>query len=360
MTVAAGGGDIEPATPSRSKAGSTCYNACPNPRVGAMKRRGFITLLGGAVTSLPLVTRAQQPAKLPIIGFLGPTSLLGWRAYVPAFTQRLGELGWIDGRTATIEYRWADGREERYSEIADEFVRSKVDVIVTGGSSGAAAKRVTSVIPIVLAVSNDPVGDGLVASLARPGGNVTGLSVIAPELVGKRLESLREVLPRLRRLAILGNAGYPAAVLEMSELEAAARKLGLAVDTLAVRTAEDIAAVMETLRGRSDALYVCPDSLTATNSIRLGALALKAQIPTMHGVREFVEDGGLMSYGPNLTELFRRAGDYVDKILRGAKPGDLPIEQPTKFELVINLKTAKALGVAVPEALLARADDVIE
>jgi putative tryptophan/tyrosine transport system substrate-binding protein len=346
MTIAAGGGDIEPATPSRSKAGSTCYNACPNPRVGAMKRRDFITLLGSAVTSLPLVTRAQQPAKLPIIGFLGPTSLLGWRAYVPAFTQRLGELGWIDGRTATIEYRWADGREERYSEIADEFVRSKVDV--------------TSVIPIVLAVSNDPVGDGLVASLARPGGNVTGLSVIAPELVGKRLESLREVLPRLRRLAILGNAGYPAAVLEMSELEAAARKLGLAVDTLAVRTAEDIAAVMETLRGRSDALYVCPDSLTATNSIRLGALALKAQIPTMHGVREFVEDGGLMSYGPNLTELFRRAGDYVDKILRGAKPGDLPIEQPTKFELVINLKTAKALGVAVPEALLARADDVIE
>jgi putative tryptophan/tyrosine transport system substrate-binding protein len=325
-----------------------------------MRRREFIAGLGGAVTTLPLVARAQQQAKSPIIGFLGPTSLSAWRVYVPAFIQRLGELGWIDGRTVAIEYRWADGREERYSEIADEFARSNVNVIVTGGSSGAAAKRATSVIPIVLAVSNDPVGDGLVASLARPGGNVTGLSVLAPELAGKRLENFRQVLPELRRLAILGNAGYPAAILEMSELQAAARKLGLQADTLAVRTAEDIAAVMETLKGKADALYVSPDSLTATNSIRIGVLALKAQLPTMHGVREFVEDGGLMSYGPNLTDLFRRAGDYVDKILRGAKPGDLPIEQPTKFELVINLKTAKALGLTLPEALLARADEVIE
>jgi putative ABC transport system substrate-binding protein len=325
-----------------------------------MKRREFIGFLSCAAVGWPVVARTQQQAKLPVIGFLGPTSLSAWSVYVPAFIQRLGELGWIDGRTVAIEYRWADGREERYAEIAAEFARNRVNVIVTGGSSGAAVKRVTSVIPIVLAVSNDPVGDGLVASLARPGGNVTGLSVLAPELAGKRLENLRQVLPELRRLAVLGNAGYPAAILEMSELQATARKLGLQADTLAVRTADDIAAAMETLKGHVDALYVSPDSLTATNSIRIGDLALEAQLPTMHGVREFVEDGGLMSYGPNLSDLFRRAGDYVNKILRGAKPSELPIEQPTKFELVINLKTAKALGVAVPEALLARADEVIE
>jgi putative ABC transport system substrate-binding protein len=324
-----------------------------------MQRRDFVTLLGGAAV-WPLAARAQQQAKSPVIGFLGPTSLSAWSIYVAAFVQRLGELGWIDGRTAAIEYRWADGRAERYSEIATEFVQNRVNVIVTGGSSGAAVKRATSDIPVVLAVSNDPVGDGLVASLARPGGNITGLSVLAPELAGKRLENLRQVLPGLRRLSVLGNAAYPAAVLEMSELQTMARKLGIEVDTLAVRTAEDIAAAIEALKGRADALYVSPDSLTATNSIRIGALALKAQLPTMHGVREFVEDGGLMSYGPNLTDLFRRAGDYVDKILRGAKPSELPIEQPTKFELVVNLKTAKALGIVVPEAMLVGADKVIE
>jgi putative tryptophan/tyrosine transport system substrate-binding protein len=350
--------------PIRTSARRACGTLCYVPSVGigdcAMKRREFIGLAGGSVAAWPLAARAQQQPKLPTIGFLGPTSLSAWSSYVSAFIQRLGELGWADGRTVAIEYRWADGREERYGEIAAEFVRNKVNVIVTGGSSGAAAKRATSAIPIVLAVSNDPVGDGLVASLARPGGNITGLSVLAPELAGKRLENLRQVLPGLRRLAVLGNAAYPAAVLEMSELQTTARKLGLEVDTLAVRTAEDIATAIETLKGRSDALYVSPDSLTATNSVRIGALALKAQIPTMHGVREFVEDGGLMSYGPNLADLFRRAGDYVDKILRGVKPDDLPIELPTKFELVINLKTAKALGVAVPEAMLVRADEVIE
>jgi putative tryptophan/tyrosine transport system substrate-binding protein len=257
-----------------------------------MRRRQFIKFAGGAVAAWPLAARAQQQTRLPVIGFLGPTSLSAWSAYVSAFVKRLGELGWTDGRTATIEYRWADGREARYREIAAEFARSKVSVIVTGGSSGAAAKQATSVIPIVLAVSNDPVGDGLVASLARPGGNITGLSVLAPELAGKRLENLRQVLPGLRRLSVLGNAGYPAAMLEMSELQATARKLGLETDTLAVRTTEDIAAAMETVKGHADALYVSPDSLTATNSIRIGDLALKARLPTMHGVREFVEDAG--------------------------------------------------------------------
>jgi putative ABC transport system substrate-binding protein len=227
-----------------------------------MQRRDFVTLLGGAAV-WPLAARAQQQAKSPVIGFLGPTSLSAWSIYVAAFVQRLGELGWIDGRTAAIEYRWADGRAERYSEIATEFVQNRVNVIVTGGSSGAAVKRATSDIPVVLAVSNDPVGDGLVASLARPGGNITGLSVLAPELAGKRLENLRQVLPGLRRLSVLGNAAYPAAVLEMSELQTMARKLGIEVDTLAVRTAEDIAAAIEALKGRADALYVSPDSLTA-------------------------------------------------------------------------------------------------
>jgi putative tryptophan/tyrosine transport system substrate-binding protein len=324
-----------------------------------MRRREFIGAICTAAT-WPHLVHAQQQAKLPTIGFLGPTSRSAWNDYVAAFAQRLGELGWIDQRTVTIEYRWADGREQRYSEIAAEFARNKVDVIVTGGSAGAAARRVTSAIPVVLAVANDPVGDGLAASLGRPGGNVTGLSVIAPELAGKRLENLLQILPGLRRLTLLGNADYPAAVLEMSGLQTLARKLGLEADTLAVRTTEEIVRAIDTLKGGSDALYVCPDSLTATNSLRINALALAARLPTMHGTREFVRDGGLMSYGPNLTDLFRRAGDYVDKILRGAKPGDLPIEQPTKFELVINLKTAKALNIDVPSTLLARADEVIE
>jgi putative ABC transport system substrate-binding protein len=324
-----------------------------------MRRRTFIAVLGAAA-AWPVAARAQQTARMPTIGFLGTTTPSSWSNYVPAFVQRLGELGWVEGRTVAIEYRWAEGRNDRFAVIAAEFARLKVDVIVTSGGAGVAAKQATSTIPIVLALANDPVGSGLAASLARPGGNVTGLSLLAPDLAGKRLENLRQVLPDVRRLAILGNAGYPAAVVEMVDLQATARKLGLEVMTPEVRRPEDMAPAVEQLKGRVDALYVCADPLISTNHVRLNALALAAQLPTMHGAKYYVEGGGLMSYGPNYGDMFRRAGDYVDKILRGTKPGDLPIEQPTKFELVISLKTAKALGITVPPSILATADEVIE
>jgi ABC-type uncharacterized transport system substrate-binding protein len=251
-----------------------------------MKRRAFIAGLGTAAI-WPLAAHAQQPAKLPTIGFLGTTTPSAWSNYVPAFVQRLRELGWVEGRSVAIEYRWAEGRNDRFGEIAAEFARLKVDVIVTSGGAGVAAKQATSTIPIVLALANDPVGSGLAASLARPGGNVTGLSLLAPDLAGKRLEKLRQVLPDVRRLAILGNAGYPAAVVEMVDLQATARKLGLEAMIPEVRRAEDMAPTIEQLRGRVDALYVCADPLINTNHIRLNALALAAQLPTMHGAKYY-------------------------------------------------------------------------
>ncbi len=325
-----------------------------------LKRREFITLLGGAAAALPRAARAQQPGKLPTIGFLGASTPATWGAWVAAFNKRLRELGWIEGRTVAIEYRWAEGRGERYAEIAAEFVRRKVDVIVTSGSAVPAAKQATSSIPIVFGVANDPIGSGLVASLARPGGNVTGLSIQAPDLAGKRVEFVREVLAGARGLAIMANAGYPAAMLEMGEMERAARTLGIEVIRLEIRRAEDIAPAIEALKGRAGTLYACADSLVIANLNLITASALAARLPTMHYSREFVAAGGLMSYGPNYPDLFRRAADYVDKILRGAKPGDLPVEQPTKFDLVVNLKTAKALGLTIPESFLLRADEVIE
>jgi putative tryptophan/tyrosine transport system substrate-binding protein len=324
-----------------------------------IERRKFLATLGGAA-AWPLTARAQQTGKLATIGFLGAPTPSAWRSYVPAFVQRLNELGWIEGRTATIVYRWAEGRPERYTEIAAEFVRLKVDVIVSSGTAVVAAKQVTSVIPIVFAVATDPLGSGLVANLARPDGNVTGLSSQTSDLFGKRLETLREAVPGLRRLAIMGNVGYPGTVQELNEVQAAARALKLEVATLGIRRAEDIAPAFEAISSGADALYVCTDSLTAANRVRIVVLALGARLPTIYGEREHVEAGGLMSYGANVSELFRRAGDFVDKILRGAKPAGLPVEQPTKFDLVINLITAKVLGLAVPPTLLARADEVIE
>ena len=275
--------------------------------------------------------------------------------------QRLRELGWLEGRDVAIEYRWAEGRPERYAEIAAEFVRLKVDVILTHNTPTVlAAKQATSVIPIVFATAGDPVGSGLVATLAQPGGNVTGVSSQGSDTAGKRLELLREVVPRLRRFAVLANlaSSYPA--LELGEVQAASRTLGLEDATLEIRRAEDIAPAIEALKGHADALYVVTDPLVNTNRVRINTLALAARLPTMHGERVYVETGGLMSYGPNFPDLFRRAGDYVDKILRGAKPVDIPVEQPTKFDLVLNLKTAKALGLTIPEAFLLRADEVIE
>jgi putative ABC transport system substrate-binding protein len=324
-----------------------------------MKRRAFITLLGAAA-AWPLSARAQKPAKLPTIGFLGAGSRSSWGSWTDAFVGRLRELGWIEGQTVAIEYRWAEGHSERYAEIAAEFVRLKVDVIVTGGGAGIAVKRATSIIPIVFTVANDPVGDGLVTSLARPGGNITGLLTQATDLAGKRLGLLREVFPSVRRVAVLANVGYPASMLEMSEVQAAARTLGFEVTNLEIRQAEDIAPAFEALKARADALYVCTDPLVGANRLRINTLALAAGLATISGVREYVETGALMSYGPNNSDLFRRAADLVDKILRGTKPSDIPVEQPTKFDLIVNLITAKALGLTVPPSLLARADEVIE
>ena len=324
-----------------------------------MTRRTFITLLGGAAAAWPLAARAQQP-KLPTIGFLGTAAASAWGPWTAAFVQRLHELGWIEGRTVAIQYRWAEGRTDRFAEIAAEFVRIKVDVIVTGGNAAVAAKRASSAVPIVFAIVDDPVGSGLVTSLARPGGNVTGLSMQSTDLAGKRLALLREVVPGLRRLAIMANVDFPAAAQEMDEIQAAATKLGLDVATFELRRAEDIAPAFEALKGRGEALYVVGDALVITHRVRINTLALTARLPTIFLLREYVEAGGLMSYGPSFPDLFRRAGDYVDKILRGAKPGDIPVEQPTKFDLIINLTTAKALGLSIPESFLVRADEVIE
>jgi putative tryptophan/tyrosine transport system substrate-binding protein len=322
-------------------------------------RREFITLLGSAAAAWPLAARAQQPGKLPTIGFLGGAT---WESqWVAPFVQRLHELGWTEGRTVAIEYRWTEGRNERIVEIVAEFVRLKVDVIVTYSSPPVlAAKKATSAIPIVFAAAVDPVGAGLVASLARPGGNVTGLSLVATDLAGKRIELLREVVPRLRRLAILGNVGNPYVALEIGEVEAAARTLGLDVVTSEIRKAEEIVPAFEAFKGRADGLFVVLDPLISNNGVPIASLALAARLPTMHGLRDLVEAGGLMSYAANFPDLFRRTAGLVDKILRGVKPAEIPVEQPTKFDLVVNINTAKALGLTIPETFLARADEVIE
>jgi putative ABC transport system substrate-binding protein len=323
-------------------------------------RRELIVALGSAA-AWPLVARAQQSAKLPTIGYLGATTPSAESQRTAALVQRLRDLGWTESRNATIEYRYAEGRSERFAELAAEFVRLNVDVIVTYGTPAViAAKQATSLIPIVFAVAGDPIGSNLVASLARPGGNVTGLSLQKVDLADKRLELLREVVPGFRRLAIMANAGNPVSVLEMREVQTTARKLGHEVATFEIRGTEDIAPVFDALQGRADALYVCGDPLIDTNRTRIIILALGLRLPTMSDFPEYVETGGLISYGPNFPDLFRRAAEYVDKILRGAKPADLPVEQPTKFDLVINLITAKALGLDVSPILLARTDRLIQ
>ena len=318
-----------------------------------MRRREFITLLGGAA-AWPMVVRAQQPAKLPTIGYLGASTPSFDSHRVGAFVQRLRERGWIEGRTVTIEYRWSEGRTERYPEIAAEFVRLKVDVIVTTGGGVPAVKQATSAIPIVFPVAGDPVGGGFVAT------NVTGLSLQQTDVASKRVELLRDAVPGLRRMAILLNVGNANAVLELGEIQAATRTLDLAVATSEIRRGEDIVSAFEALKGRADGIYVVADPLVFSNRARIHTIAMAARLPAIYNSREYVEMGGLMSYGPNFPDMFRRAADMVDKILRGVKPGDLPVEQPTQFDLVINLTTAKALGIDVPPTLLARADEVIE
>ena len=324
-----------------------------------MRRRQFITLLCG-VAAWPLAARAQQ-GKVSTIGFLGVSTARAMSQWIAAFVQRLHELGWIEGRTVAIEYRWAEGRDERYREISSEFVGLKVAAILTQGTQAAlAAKQATSTIPIVAVAVGDPVGSGLVASLARPGGNVTGLSLLLPDTASKRLELLREAVPDLRRLAILLPEDNPVSVEEARQVQEAAATLGLGAFSIPIRSAEDIVPAFEGLKERADALYVAANPLLLSNTVRVSILAVGARLPTISGNREYVQGGEFLAYGPDFAAIYRRAGDFFDKILRGTKPGDIPVEQPTKFDLVINLTTAKVLGLTFPPSLLARADVVIE
>jgi putative ABC transport system substrate-binding protein len=306
----------------------------------------------------PLMVRAQQ-ARPPTIGYLGGGAAANESAWTASFLQRLRELGWVDGHNVTIEFRWGQGRADRYAEFAAEFVRRKVSVIVAPGAAVSVVKNATSVIPIVFPVAGDPVGAGLVASLARPGENVTGLSLQRTDLTGKRIELLRELVPGLRRLAVLFTAGT-AAGMEAREVQTVGDSLGVDVKMVEIRRAEDIVPAIEALRGHADAIYAGGGPLINTNRVRITIMAAGSRLPTLFLERSNVEAGGLLSYGPNLPDQFRRAADYIDKILRGAKPADLPVEQPVKFDLVINLVTARALGLSVPPALLARADEIIE
>ena len=326
-----------------------------------MKRRAFIKVIGGALASWPSAANAQKPSRLPTIGYLGPNTAAVDGPRVRAMVERLRELGWIEGRTVAIEYRWAEGRDEHLAEIASEFVRLQVNVIVTSATPPTlATKKATSTIPIVFASAGDPIGAGLVTSLARPGGNVTGLSLQVSDTAGKRLELLREVVPALHHVAVMANVDNASAVLDLQAVLSAAGSLGIDAIKSEIHRAEDLSRAIEALKGHADALYVCNDPLVTTNRARIGQLALAARLPTICAGREYVEAGSLISYAANFPDLYRRTAEYVDKILRGARPTDLPVEQPTKFDLVINLKTAKALDLSIPPAMLARVDDVIE
>jgi putative tryptophan/tyrosine transport system substrate-binding protein len=331
------------------------------PEGSDMRRRNFIAGLASATMIWPLAARAQRPGKLPTIGFLGAVGVEAGSLWVAALVQRLRELGWIEGQTIAIMYLSAEGRIDRSAELAAELVRRKVDIIVAEGTASViAAKQATTVIPIVFPLAGDPLSNNLVTSLARPEGNVTGLSIQQTDLAGKRVELLREIVPGLRRLAILANIASPNTVPEIREVQILARSLNFNVTMLDIQRPDDIAPAFDAIKGRADAVYIPADPLVFTNRIRLATLALDMRLPTIYSFREYVEAGGLVSYGPNIPALFRRAADLVDKILRGTKLSDIPVEQPTKFELVINLKTANALGLAVPGTLLARADEVIE
>jgi putative ABC transport system substrate-binding protein len=323
-----------------------------------MTRREFVQLLSANAATWPLVALAQQ-GTLRHIGVLGADATV-WNAWTVAFVNRLRELGWIEGDTIDIEYRWAGASSNRVSDFTAEFLRRHVDVIVTYGSAAAVLKQATTTIPIVLAVAFDPVSAGLVTSLAQPAGNVTGISIQQPELIGKRLELLREVIPQLRRLAIMANANYAPPMLEAERVRATAHALDLEAARLEIWRSEEIARTFEAITSKADALYVVSDALLAANRTLITTLALSARLPTILSYGDYVESGGLMSYGPNYANLFRQAADMVDKILHGTNPGDIPVEQPSKFELVINLATARAIGLTVPSTVLSRADRVIE
>ena len=324
-----------------------------------MRRRQFVALIGGTAIAWPLGAHAQEPGKRPTIGVLGADAP-SWTVWTAAFAERLKQLGWIEGRTVTIEYRWSEGRPERVAEVAGEFVRHKVDIIVTYGGAVAAFKQATRDIPIVFAVAVDPVGIGLVDSLSRPGGNTTGVSLQQAEIAGKRLELLREIIPGLGKLAILFDATYPASAREADNVQASARQSGLSARPRGLQGAADIAPAFDAFKGQVDALYLVEGALMEGNRNRIIGLSFDAKLPLLVGTADFAKAGALLSYGPNYPDLFRRDAEIVDKILRRTKPGDIPVEQPTKFDLVINLKTASALGLTVPHNLLVLSDEVIE
>jgi putative ABC transport system substrate-binding protein len=324
-----------------------------------MRRRDFIGLTGVAAT-WPLAARGRQTGKLPAIGFFGPTSALAWTEWTAAFVARMHELGWDDGRTVAIAYRWGEGHTERFGAIAADLVRSKPDLIVTSGGATSALMEATHEIPIVFALAVDPVGAGFVANLAHPGGNVTGMAMQTSDLAGKRIELLHEAVPGLRRVAILADLAMSQALLETDQVEAAARTLHFDTTRIGVGRAEDVAPALTKLNSATDGLYVCTGPLVNTNRVLINSLALEARIATMHSEKIYVQAGGLMSYGPNVADLFRRAAELADKVLRGAKPAGIPVEQPTKFELIVNTKTARALGLTMPANFLALADEVIE
>ena len=317
-----------------------------------------------ALLAAPLAAQAQQVGKMPRVGYLNPGSSSDpvRQRRLEALRQGLRELGYVEGQNIALELRWAEGKYDRYPALAADLVRSKVDVIVAwSGQATKAAQEATRTIPIVMSLVNDPVGSGLVASLARPGGNVTGTTVMAPDVVGKRLELLKEVVPKVSRVAVLQHPDNPASAPMLREVEARARALGVRLQILGVRNPAEIDSAFAAMtRERAGALLIFPDALFGTQRRQIAELAMKNRLPAISFAAEYAEAGGLIVYGANLLDLERRAATYVDKILKGAKPADLPIEQPTKFELVINLKTAKALGLTIPQSVLGRADQVIE
>jgi len=327
-----------------------------------MSKKVICVALGALLLAFGFSAEAQQPKKVPLIGFLGATSPSTISDRVEAFRQGLRELGYVEGKNIVVEYRWAEGKIERLPDLATELVRLKVDVIVSGGNSATqAAKKATNTIPIVMTQVSDPVASGFVASLARPGGNITGLSTLAPEISGKRLELLKEIVPRLSRVTVLGTSNEPGTAQALRETEVAAGAFKVKLQYLDILGPKDIETAFRTAaKGRADAVVALSSPFLLAHRTKVADLAVKSRLPATYYSAEFVEAGGLMSYGVSFPDLYRRAATYVDKILKGAKPADLPVEQPTKFEFIINLKAAKQIGLTISPNVLARADRVIK
>jgi len=338
-------------------------NACSDNLKSKIQNRKLVGIVTLIVTFalFGAVAQAQQPAKVPRIGFLSGVSPSAVSSRTEAFRRGLRELGYVEGKNVIIEWRYAEGKRERVGDLAAELVRLKVDVIVTAGAgSTRSAKEATATIPIVMAQVNDPVGTGLVANLARPGGNITGQSAMAPEISGKLLELLKEIVPRLSRVAVLGSSTQPGHAQSLRATELAAGTLGVQLQYLDVLGSKDVETAFQAAsKGRADAVLVLTSHVATSQRTQITDLAVKNRLPAIYPWPEFVEDGGLMTYSVSSTDLFRRAATYVDKILKGAKPADLPVEQPTKFEFIINLKAAKQIGLTIPPNVLARADKVI-